>query len=105
MNRNYAFAERDKAHLCDMIFGGIGHGFPKKLMQCASEVNDLAKDLIPEGHACPKTKSMCKYVVRTFLTRAEKIIEKHGYKDWEDGHYSLPLGYLGSWMQRKYWDE
>ena len=105
MNRKYESAELDKAHLCDIIFGGIGHGFPKKLMRCASKVNDLANELIAERKNCRKSNKMRDRVVGSFVTRAEKMIDKYGYKDWEDGHYSLSLGYLASWMQRKYWNE
>ena len=32
--------------------------------------------------------------------QAETIMEKHGFKDWKDGEYSLSMGYLASWMQR-----
>ena len=39
-----------------------------------------------------------------FQKEAMTIIEKYGYKTWQDGMYSLPLGYLQSWMEREYWE-
>ena len=49
-----------------------------------------------------KSKDHRLLVAAEFLKEADGIIEKHGYKYWKDREYSLPLGYLHSWMEREY---
>ena len=100
MERKFDYPDYDVAHICDMVMGFIGHGFPDGLVACAREINDVAKRLLKAKTHFMKGDRFCEQVVTDFLTQAETIMEKHGFKDWKDGEYSLSMGYLASWMQR-----
>ena len=103
LESKFEMASFDVAHICDMIMGFIGHEFPENLIRCAREIDELAYKTLPAKDLYVKSDTMCKNVVACFLKRADKVIEKHGYKNWKTGEYSLSLGYLGEWMKRKYW--
>ena len=105
LERKFEMASFDVAHICDMIMGFIGHEFPENLIKCAREIDALVYKTLPAKDLYEKSDTMCKNVVNSFLKKADKVIEKHGYKNWKDGEYSLSLGYLGEWMKRKYWEE
>lgn len=105
MERKFNMAEYDVAHICDMVNTFIGHGFPDELVACAREIEKLAKHTLPAKDLYVKSDTMCGHVVNSFLKRAEEIIEKHHYKNWKKGDYSLSLGYLGAWMKRLYWNQ
>ena len=100
MERKFDGSDYDVAHICDMVMGFIGHGFPDGLVACAREINDVAKRLLKAKAHFMKGDRFCEQVVTDFLTQAEAIMKKHGFKDWKDGEYSLSMGYLASWMQR-----
>ena len=101
--RKFSMGNFEIAHICDMINNYIGHGYPDNLVDCAREIWDMAQKIMPAKCAYEKSETLCNHVVGCFLKRAEKIIKEHGYKNWEDGEYSLTLGYLGSWMKQYYW--
>ncbi len=100
--KKFTFAESELANICDMIVGFINHQFPDDLVECAREVNRAAQKQLDANWKHVKSMEHCKQVVAEFLKEADGIIEKHGWKNWKDGEYSLPLGYLGSWMEREY---
>ena len=104
IERKFDFADFDVAHICDMIIGFIGHGFSENLIRCAREIDEQVYKTLPAKDLYVKSDQMCDHVVASFLKKAEKVIEKHGYKNWKTSEYSLPLGYLGAWMRRKYWE-
>jgi hypothetical protein len=91
-------------HIADMVMGMVGHGFPDYLVECAKEINAEAKKVLPSGKFV-RSKKGCEKVLDKFVPKAADIIKKHHLQTWEDGHYSLPLGYLQSWMARNYWRE
>lgn len=74
------------------------------LAECTAGLHPQAQKLLPaKGHHV-KSHDHCMMVVMKFQKEAMTIIEKYGYKTWQDGMYSLPLGYLQSWMEREYWE-
>ena len=89
--------------IADMVFGMIGHDFPEDLLACAKEINEVYKKLLPSGKKYNPTKYGCEKVVEKFLNQAEAIIKKYHLNTWKDGRFSLPMGYLQSWMENKYW--
>ena len=95
----------DATHICDMVMGFIGHGFPQDLMSCASEIKRMARDLLRSKKSHTRSDKGCQKLLEEFVPKAEEIITKHGYKLWNDGQYSLPLGYLQSWMELRYWNK
>ena len=105
MERTFNLASFEVAHICDMVFGMIGHGFPKELVACATEIHDLFKKKMRALGHYTKSEEGCEKLIDDFIPKAEEIIDKHGYKNWKDGEYSLPIGYLASWTQRKYYGE
>ena len=105
MGRTFNPGDIELGHICDMVWGFIGHSFPEKLVMCAREIDQVAKKLLKaKGHYI-KSDNMCNQVVTDFLKDACDIIEKHGFKDWEDGEYSIQMGYLEAWMKRQYWEK
>ncbi len=105
MHRKFKPDELEVAHICDMIYAGIGHGFPDDLVACARELYDVAKRALPAKALYSKSDTLCDHVVKYFQKRADEVIDKHGCKTWLDGMYSLPLAYLGNWMKKFYWNE
>lgn len=104
LENKFSIAELELGNICDMIIGFINHDYPDNLVACAREINQLAQKLLPaKGHHV-KSHDHCMMVVMKFQKEAMTIIEKYGYKTWQDGMYSLPLGYLQSWMEREYWE-
>ena len=100
----FSVDEYELGNVCDMIMGHIEHDFPDNLVECAREIYKLAINVMPAKDLYAKSKSLCEHVVASFEKQAAKIIEDHGCKTWNDGEYSLPLSYLGSWMERVYWN-
>ena len=103
--RLFSLANWEVGDICDMVMGFIGHGFPEKLVMCAREIDQVAKKLLKAKGHYMKSDKMCDQVVEDFLKDACDIINKHGFKDWEDGKYSIQLGYLEAWMKRQYWEK
>ena len=103
LERLFAPANFEVGHICDMVMGFIGHGFSDDLVACAQEIYQVAKEVLPRGRNYVKSEKGCKRMLEAFVPKAKDIIEKHGYKTWADGDYSLPLGYLETWMKRQYW--
>lgn len=104
LERLFAPENHEVGHICDMVMGFIGHGFSDNLVACAQEINLVAKEALPRGRNYVKSEKGCQKMMEAFVKKAKDIIEKHGYKTWGDGTYSLPLGYLGAWMRRQYWE-
>lgn len=103
MGRTFSPAEIELGHICDMVMGFIGHGFPDELIACAHEIKNLVPARLPAKDLYVKSDTMCKHVVAHLQKEAETIIKKHGYKTWADGDYSLPLVYLSTWFRKQYW--
>lgn len=87
--------------IADMVMGMIGHGFSDNLMNCAEEIYQLAEKLVPSYQKSVKSEEECKRVLKEFVTETEQIIINHHLQTWNDGTYSLPLGYLHDWMKRR----
>lgn len=92
----------DMVHICDMVMGMIGHGFPDYLVECAKEINTVVKKNFPSGNYIQSDKG-CSKLLEKIIPQAADIIKKHHLQTWRDGDYSLPLGYLQSWIARRYW--
>ena len=92
----------DMVHICDMVMGMIGHGFPDYLVECAKEINTVVKKNFPSGNYIQSDKG-CAKLLEKIIPKAADIIKKHHLQMWRDGDYSLPLGYLQSWIARRYW--
>lgn len=104
LETKFSVAELELGHICDMVMGFIGHGFPDDLVACAQEIDQVVKEVLPRGKSYIKSDEGCKKMLEVFVPKAKDIIEKHGYKTWADGAYSLPLGYLTAWICREYWE-
>ena len=98
--RNY-----DITHICDMVMGGIFHNFPDDLVECAKEISKVADSILPPGKVYKKNDKHCNRLLGRFISKAEKIIKDHDQQYWEEGRFSLPLAYLVSWMERRYWKD
>ena len=105
MEKKFEMADFDVAHICDMVMGYIGHGFPDNLVDCAREINDVADELLPPYSKYIQNDKGCKKLLSLFLKKTDEIIKKHHLQTWNDGEYSLPLGYLHDWMRRRYWEK
>ena len=91
-------------HICDMVRSFIGHGFPDNLVACAREINDLAMKLNnPYDKTRIKSEKGYKKLMEKFIPKTVEIIKKYNEQTWNDGEYSLTIGYLEAWMNRLYW--
>ena len=103
MERKFSLVDLEVGHICDMVMGFIGHGFPDDLVACAQEIYQVVKEVLPRGNSYIKSDEGCQKMLEAFIPKTKDIIEKYGYKTWREGAYSLPLGYLESWICREYW--
>lgn len=102
--RLFCLANWEVGDICDMVMGFIGHGFSDDLVACAQEIYQVGQEVLPRGRNYVKSEKGCQRMLEAFVPKAKDIIEKHGYMTWGEDTYSLPLGYLESWMKRKYWE-
>ena len=93
-------------HICDMVRSFIGHGFPDNLVACAREINDLLMKLYnPYDKTRIKSEKDYKKLMEKFIPKTVEIIKKYNEQMWNDGEYSLTMGYLEAWMYRLYWEK
>ena len=104
-SEKYGFAGIEESHIADMVMGGINHCFPDDLRACASEIRVVANELVPEFGKHKKSKADYCKKAKKFMLECERIIEKYKLRTWKKGDYSLPLGYLESWLSRRYWKD
>lgn len=105
MHQHYKYTDYESALVADMVAGNIKHGFPNDLIYCAMEIKAYADKLVPPNGKHSKTKAEYEKIAKNFWEECEKIIEKYNLRKWEKGSYSLPLGYLEAWLERRYWKD
>ena len=93
----------DITHIADMVMGGIFHKFPDDLLACAKEIYEEYFRILPPYKKYVKNDKGCRKVLDEFIPKVVEIIKKHDLQTWKDGEYSLPIGYLETWMARNYW--
>lgn len=104
LERTFNLADYDIAHLCDIVRGFIGHGFHDDLVACATEIAGIYKKALQAlGHYVQSEKG-CDQFVGDILPQAIEIIKKHKLMYWKEGDYSVTIGYLVSWLKKKYWN-
>ena len=60
-----------------------------------------ANQLMEESLRC--LARMMEQIKLREIGKVVEIIKKHDMQTWKDGEYSMPIGYLETWMARNYW--
>ncbi len=105
MHKHYKYTDYEFALVADMVAGNIKHGFPTDLIYCARDIKVYADKLVPPNGKHSKSKAEYEKIANKFVEECEKIIEKYNLRTWEKGSYSLSLGYLEAWLERRYWKD
>lgn len=96
--------EGEAVHVNDMIYGWVPHVFEEEVVETAHEILEAANRLLPDELTLRNDASARAYITNVFK-EAEQIAEKHDVDlDVHDG-YSLTIGYMETWLERKYWGD
>ena len=69
-------------------------------------MNDLVMKLYnPYDKTRIKSEKDYKKLMEKFIPKTVEIIKKYNEQMWNDGEYSLTMGYLEAWMYRLYWEK
>jgi hypothetical protein len=104
-DRKFELSDYEIPHVCDMIMGFIGHGFHDDLVACAREVYAIARELVDPYERRMKSEKDFKKVMMEFFNRVIPITKKYGYDISGEKGYSVPIGYLQSWLKHMYWSK
>lgn len=105
MEMTFSVGNIEVGFICDMVNGCIGHGFPEKLVKCATEIHILFAQKMRDLGVYVKTELGCNKLIADFIPKAIEIMDKYGYKTWQDEEYSISVGYLMNWTKRQYYGE
>lgn len=105
IGRKFHVSDYEVPYVCDMIVGFIGHGYHDDLVACAREVYAVAKELVNPFERCPKSEKNFRKIMTEFFDRVIPITRKYGYDISDEKGFSVPIGYLSSWMERRYWNK
>jgi len=96
--------EGEAVHVNDMIYGWMPHVFEEEVVETAREILEAANRLLPDQLTLRNDAGARAYINNVFK-EAEQIAEKHDVDlDIHDG-YSLTIGYMETWLERKYWGD
>ena len=86
----------DESIVVDALWGWIPHNYPADYVQCAAALVTLADELLSKG--AQKDKDA---YVSAFFDKAAAIAASY-HIELSLSTYSLPTGYLASWLEYKY---
>ena len=96
--------EGEAVQVNDMIYGWMPHVFEEEVVVTAREILDAANRLLPDELTLRNNAGARAYINQVFK-EAQQIAEKHDVDlDIHDG-YSLTIGYMETWLERKYWGD
>ena len=96
--------EGEAVQVMDMVYGWVPHLFEEEVVVTAREILDAANRLLPDELTLRNDVGAREYIKNVFK-EAQQIAEKNDVDlDINDG-YSLTIGYMETWLERKYWGD
>ena len=96
--------EGEAVQVMDMVYGWVPHVFEEEVVATAREILEAANRLLPDELTLRHDAGARAYI-NNVLKEAQQIAEKHDVDlDINDG-YSLTIGYMSTWLDRKYWGD
>ena len=96
--------EGEAVQVNDMVYGWVPHVFEEEVVATALEILDAANRLLPDELTLRNDAGLRAYIKNVFK-EAQQIAEKYDVDlDIHDG-YSLTIGYMETWLERKYWGD
>ena len=96
--------EGEAVQVLDLLYGWVPHVFEEEAVATAREILDAANRLLPDELTLRNDTGARAYISNVFK-EAQQIAEKYDVDlDINDG-YSLTIGYMDTWLDRKYWGD
>ena len=96
--------EGEAVQVNDMVYGWVPHVFEEEVVATAREILEAANRLLPDELTLRNDAGARAYIKNVFK-EAQQIAEKYDVDlDIHDG-YSLTIGYMETWLERKYWGD
>ena len=96
--------EGEAVQVLDLLYGWVPHLFEEEMIATAREILDAANRLLPDELTLRNDSSARAYINLIFK-EAQQIAAKYEVDlDINDG-YSLTIGYMNTWLERKYWGD
>ena len=96
--------EGEAVQVMDMVYGWVPHVFEEEVVDTAREILEAANRLLPDELTLRNDAGARAYIKNVFK-KAQQIAEKYDVDlDIHDG-YSLTIGYMETWLERKYWGD
>jgi hypothetical protein len=91
------------AIIADMLWGDIYNNYPDNLVNCAREVWEQIKKMIPEK--AENSKEKCFEWQRSVIKEIKPICDKYEVDFPIDKEWTIQEGYMLSWIQNIYYNE
>ena len=96
--------EGEAVQVMDMVYGWMPHVFEEEVVGASREILEAANRLLPDELTLRTDVGARAYITNVFK-EADQIAEKYAIDlDIHDG-YSLTIGYMNTWLERKYWGD
>ena len=96
--------EGEAVQVLDLLYGWVPHVFEEEAVATAREILEAANRLLPDELTLRNDSGARAYISNVFK-EAQQIAEKYDVDlDINDG-YSLTIGYMDTWLDRKYWGD
>jgi hypothetical protein len=96
--------EGEAVQVLDLLYGWVPHVFEEEAVATAREILEAANRLLPDELTLRNDTGARAYISNVFK-EAQQIAEKYDVDlDINDG-YSLTIGYMDTWLDRKYWGD
>ena len=96
--------EGEAVQVMDMVYGWMPHVFEEEVVGASREILEAANRLLPDELTLRTDVGARAYITNVFK-EADQRAEKYAIDlDIHDG-YSLTIGYMNTWLERKYWGD
>ena len=96
--------EGEAVQVLDLLYGWVPHLFEEEMIATAREILDAANRLLPDELTL-RNDSGARAYINLIFKEAQQIAAKYEVDlDINDG-YSLTIGYMNTWLERKYWGD
>ena len=96
--------EGEAVQVMDMIYGWVPHVFEEEVVGASRAILEAANRLLPDALTLRNDSGARAYINKVFKEAGQIADEYEIDLDIHDG-YSLTVGYMETWLERKYWGD